>query len=73
MIRFNPQGQGTRAEVATMLRNFMEAVQFGPFAAGADDFAMLREEDLYFDRREEDELDELLDDDENGGDEHDLR
>jgi len=55
---FNPQGQGTRAEVATMLRNFMEAVQFGPFAAGADDFAMLRDEDLYYDRRDEDELEQ---------------
>jgi len=55
---FNPQGQGTRAEVATMLRNFMEAVRFGPFAAGADDYAMLREEDLYFDRREDEELEQ---------------
>jgi len=53
---FNPQGNGTRAEVATMLRNFMEAVQFGPFAARTDDYAMLRDEDLYYDRRDEDEL-----------------
>jgi len=55
---FNPQGNGTRAEVATMPRNFMEAVQFRPFAVGVDDYAMLRNEDLYYDRREEDEPDE---------------
>jgi len=55
---FNPQGNGTRAEVATMLRNFMEAVQFGPFAVGTDDFAMLRDEDLYYDRRDEYELEQ---------------
>jgi len=42
---FNPQGQGTRAEVATMLRNFMETVPFGPFAAATDDFAILGDED----------------------------
>jgi len=58
---FNPQGQGTRAQVATMLRNFMEAVQFGPFAAGTDDFAILRDEDLYYHRRDEDESEESTD------------
>ena len=67
---FNPRGQGTRAEVATMLRNFMEATRTGPFAADTDP-AMLRDEDLYYDRREEEPAlkpDEDNEDDDNEDD-----
>jgi len=70
---FNPRGQGTRAEVATMLRNFMDAVRFGPFAAGTDDYAILRDEDLYYHRKDEDESEQSLDSEENGEDEYVLR
>ena len=68
--RFNPRGYGTRAQVATLLRNFMDAVQFGPFAATTDDYAMLRDEDLYYDRREEEAERALAgnDEEDNGAD-----
>jgi hypothetical protein len=67
---FNPQAGGTRAEVATMLRNFMEATRTGPFGSDTNP-AMLRDEDLYYDRRDEEELERLLDgeDDDNADDE----
>ena len=60
---FDPQGNGTRAEVATMFRNFMEATQSGPF--GTDNPAMINDEDLYFDRREEEETEPEMNDEDN--------
>jgi len=50
---FNPRGQGTRAEVATMLRNFMDAT-----GHGTTDPAMPNDDELYFDRREEEEAEQ---------------
>jgi hypothetical protein len=53
--RFDPQGGGTRAQVATLLRNFLETTQTGPFAPTATNPVALRDDDLYYYNRREDE------------------
>jgi len=55
--RFNPQGYGTRAEVATLLRNFLQATQTGPFVANENNIvANLTDNSLVIAKEEENEL-----------------